>query len=83
MSKAWERALFGHTVKKPCAIAYHTCVTGERITKYLQTIECARRRASTATSSQERAVQLGMTDEAKEHLILNPMSAQPTWGLVS
>ena len=46
MNKAWERALFGHTVKTPCSNAYLTRVSGERITKYLQTIESAQRRAA-------------------------------------
>ena len=46
MNKAWERALFGHTVKTPCSNAYLTGVSGERITKYLQTIESAQRRAA-------------------------------------
>ena len=68
MNKAWERALFGHTVKTPCSNAYLTRVSGERITKYLQTIESAHRRAATATSSRERAVQLGIVDEARAHL---------------
>ena len=46
MNKAWERTLFGHTVKTPCSNAYLTRVSGERITKYLQTIESAQRRAA-------------------------------------
>ena len=67
MNKAWERALFGHTVKTPCSNAYLTRVTGLQITKDLQTIESAQRRA-TATSSKERAIQLGIVDEARDHL---------------
>ena len=46
MNKAWERALFGHTVKTPCSNAYLTRVTGLQITKDLQTIESAQRRAA-------------------------------------
>ena len=68
MNKAWERALFGHTAKTPCSNAYLTRVTGLQITKDLQTIESAQRRAATATSSKEKAVQLGIVDEARNHL---------------
>ena len=68
MNKAWERALFGHTFKTPCSNAYLTRVTGLQITKDLQTIESAQKRAATATSSRERAIQLGIIDEARAHL---------------
>ena len=68
MNKAWERALFGHTAKTPCSNAYLTRVTGLQITKDLQTIESAQRRAAATTSSRERAIQLGIVDEARDHL---------------
>ena len=68
MNKAWERALFGHTAKTPCSNAYLTRMTGLQITKVLQTIESARRRAVSATSSRERVVQQYIIDEARAHL---------------
>ena len=63
-NKAWEKALFGRP--QPCADL--TRVTGEQITKYCRIIETASRRATATTSSRERAIQLGIADEAEAHL---------------
>ena len=63
-NKAWEKALFGRP--QPCADL--TRVTGEQITKYCRIIETASRRATATTSSRERAILLGIADEAEAHL---------------
>lgn len=66
MNKAWERALFGQT--RSLSPVQLRQITGERITKYSQTVETARRMAATARTSKERAIQLGIASEACGHL---------------
>ena len=67
-NKAWERALFGHVCGKPYSLSSLQRMTGKQIAKYSQIIETARRMATTANTSKERAVQLSIVTDAEAHL---------------